>query len=163
MQMAKMSSSRPRNRGAGANTSGSRQKGFDAKKAMVTPKGSRLSQGAQSGSGGAAKSRRVDMVEGPSTARATTPEMAANQGIKKGSHIMNGTEVRRSVALPPGPAINNAVPFGNDLATNVERGGPGVGRVLYGQCGTQGTYGKPVQGNPPAPGELFPGWPASKK
>jgi hypothetical protein len=34
--------------------------------------------------------------------------------------------------------------YGNELATNVGKGGPGTGRTLYGQCGTQGTHGEVV-------------------
>ena len=40
-----------------------------------------------------------------------------------------------------------SVPLGNTLATNVGKGGPGTGRTLYGQSGTNQTYG-PVAGNP---------------
>lgn len=36
-----------------------------------------------------------------------------------------------------------SVPLGNSVAMNVGGGGPGKGRVLYGQCGTQSQYGKP--------------------
>jgi hypothetical protein len=36
-------------------------------------------------------------------------------------------------------------PLGNDLATNVGKGGPGAGRTTY-HCGTQGTQGKPSHG-----------------
>lgn len=35
--------------------------------------------------------------------------------------------------------------MGNDLARNVGKGGPGTGRTLYGQCGTQGQH---PNGNP---------------
>ena len=41
-----------------------------------------------------------------------------------------------------------SVPLGNELAKNVGAGGPGAGRVLYGHCGTQSTYGSPAQGKP---------------
>lgn len=41
-------------------------------------------------------------------------------------------------------------PYGNQLATNVGRGGPGTGRTLYGQGGTQGTHG-PIAGSPRPP------------
>jgi hypothetical protein len=38
-----------------------------------------------------------------------------------------------------------ATRLGNDMATNVGRGGPGVGRVTH-HCGSQGSYGTPAQG-----------------
>jgi hypothetical protein len=33
------------------------------------------------------------------------------------------------------------IKFGNELATNVGKGGPGTGRTLYGQSGQQGCHG----------------------
>jgi hypothetical protein len=41
------------------------------------------------------------------------------------------------------------VPFGNSVALNVKGGGPGTGRTLYGQAGSQGTHGSVNPGNPP--------------
>jgi hypothetical protein len=38
------------------------------------------------------------------------------------------------------------VPFGNSVALNVGKGGPGTGRNLYGQSGVQGCHGQPSQG-----------------
>ena len=40
------------------------------------------------------------------------------------------------------------VKFGNELATNVGKGGPGTGRTLYGQSGQQGTHGATNPGSP---------------
>jgi hypothetical protein len=40
------------------------------------------------------------------------------------------------------------VKFGNEVATNVGKGGPGARRTLYGQSGLQGTNGAPAQGLP---------------
>jgi hypothetical protein len=54
------------------------------------------------------------------------------------------------------------VPLGNAVALNVGKGGVGTGRTLYGQCGSQSTYGPTNPGNPPKAGELFPGWPAKR-
>jgi hypothetical protein len=42
--------------------------------------------------------------------------------------------------------------FGNEVALNVGKGGPGKGRTLYGQSGQQGMHGSPAPGNPPAQG-----------
>jgi hypothetical protein len=48
------------------------------------------------------------------------------------------------------PLHNNrsfqTVPFGNQVALNVGKGGCGTGRTLYGQSGSQGCHGSPVQG-----------------
>ena len=35
---------------------------------------------------------------------------------------------------------------GNSVALNVKGGGPGTGRTLYGQSGSQGCHGQPAQG-----------------
>jgi hypothetical protein len=44
--------------------------------------------------------------------------------------------------------------LGNQVAGNVGGGGPGKGRVLYGQSGLQGQHGAPAPGNPrPVPSE----------
>src|SRR6516225_5549113 len=43
------------------------------------------------------------------------------------------------------------VKFGNELATNVGKGGSGTGRTLYGQSGQQGCHGQPA-GSRPGPG-----------
>jgi hypothetical protein len=40
------------------------------------------------------------------------------------------------------------VPFGNEVALNVGKGGCGTGRTLYGQAGSQGTHGATNPGNP---------------
>ena len=44
-----------------------------------------------------------------------------------------------------GPGVS--VPLGNEVATNVGRGGPGAGRTLYGQSGMNAVHG-PVAGSP---------------
>jgi hypothetical protein len=38
--------------------------------------------------------------------------------------------------------------YGNELATNVGKGGPGVGRTVH-HCGSQGTHGATVAGHSP--------------
>ena len=49
---------------------------------------------------------------------------------------------------PYKPPNFNPVRQGNEIALNVGRGGPGAGRTLYGQAGSQGTYGATNPGNP---------------
>jgi hypothetical protein len=41
----------------------------------------------------------------------------------------------------------NPVPYGNEVALNVGKGGPGAGRTVY-HCGTQATQGATNPGNP---------------
>ena len=43
------------------------------------------------------------------------------------------------------------VPFGNEVALNVGKGGCGTGRTLYGQAGSQGVHGTPDRGMPGLP------------
>jgi hypothetical protein len=48
------------------------------------------------------------------------------------------------------------VKFGNEVALNVGKGGPGAGRTLYGQSGQQGCHGQPASGNPqPQQGDIL--------
>jgi hypothetical protein len=42
------------------------------------------------------------------------------------------------------------VPFGNEVALNVGKGGPGTGRTIH-HCGSQDQHG-PVSGTPRGPG-----------
>jgi hypothetical protein len=51
-----------------------------------------------------------------------------------------------------GPASRNfqQIKFGNEVALNVGKGGPGTGRTLYGQSGTQGQHGSVAGTNKPA-------------
>jgi hypothetical protein len=41
------------------------------------------------------------------------------------------------------------VPFGNEVALNVGKGGPGAGREVM-SCGSQGQHGSAAPGNAPA-------------
>jgi hypothetical protein len=75
-------------------------------------------------------------------------------GTMQGDHITNraggGTGYR-------GERLHNdksfqPVPFGNEVALNVGKGGCGTGRTLYGQAGSQGTHGATNPGSPRPPG-----------
>jgi hypothetical protein len=46
------------------------------------------------------------------------------------------------------------VRFGNEVALNVGKGGPGTGRTTY-ATGTQDQHGQPAPGNPPAQRHSF--------
>jgi hypothetical protein len=86
-------------------------------------------------------------------------------GEKVGSHVTGGggreTPYRGEGKLHAGPSFN-PVPQGNAVAVSTKCG-PGGSRTLYGQSGTDQTYGSPAPGNPPERGELFPGWPVKSR
>lgn len=75
------------------------------------------------------------------------PAGAAGLGSMYGDHTERGATNFRGEKLMAGKA-SGQVPMGNELTTNVGGGGPGKGRTLYGQSGTNQTYGPPAPGNP---------------
>jgi|SRR6516165_12366376 len=85
-----------------------------------------------------------------SGSRGTRPGGAASIGQSYGSHVTNKDDTGYR-----GPKFHSdksfqPVPFGNEVALNVKGGGPGAGRTLHGQSGSQGCHGQPVSGNAPA-------------
>jgi hypothetical protein len=66
------------------------------------------------------------------------------------------TEVIKGRPLPPGLSVK----LGNECATDVGKGGPGAGRKLYGQSGSNQTYGEvnPGASRPGANKPIFPGF-----
>jgi hypothetical protein len=86
---------------------------------------------------------KIRPVVGSTMTRKTNPATAGDFGKSIGNHVMgsgkNGTIQRKDPPLHvPAQAPSR---LGNDLALNVGRGGPGAGRFLHGQSGSQGTYG----------------------
>jgi len=123
---------------------------------MAMPKNKASSKhtkaGARIRSGGGLTSNKVKNV------RQATREMprvrgvnvvAANQaGEMQGNHSTDrGDFPFKREPLYAGPSFQ-PVPLGNTLTNNVGKGGPGAGRTLYGQAGTQCMTGKPAQGVP---------------
>src|SRR5262249_211247 len=104
--------------------------------------------------GGASNYVCPPVKAGSPQTRVVLPDAASNIGRSIGNHI-SGTEgggatvtQRPNVPLyQPTPA---AARMGNDVALNVGRGGPGVGRVVR-DCGSQGQWGPVAPGNPRAP------------
>jgi hypothetical protein len=94
--------------------------------------------------------------------RGTHPGGVAQLGQHTGDHTTNR---RDSSGYRGEPLHNNRnfnpVKFGNELATNVGRGGPGTGRTLHGQSGSQGCHGQPAQGASGLPSTRGQ-WPDSK-
>jgi hypothetical protein len=70
-------------------------------------------------------------------------------GNKQGSHI-----TRHSDTNYRGEPLHNErsfqpVKFGNEVALNVGKGGPGTGRQVM-SCGSQGQHGQAAPGNAPS-------------
>lgn len=85
----------------------------------------------------------------------------AQLGQRQGNHITERGSTRYGgLEINAGPMGGvGAVPLGNEVALNVEGGGPGKGYRQYGQSGSQGCHGKPDAGSPmPKAKALFPGW-----
>jgi len=79
------------------------------------------------------------------------PAGVSQIGYAIGDHTTNrpGSSGYRGEELH-GPASRNAqfTLFGNEVALNVGRGGPGTGRTLHGQSGSQGCHGSVNPGSP---------------
>ena len=74
---------------------------------------------------------------------AYSPRGVSQLGISQGSTLSKtGAFTTQNSALPLSDGQRrDFVPLGNQLATNVGGGGPGTGRTLYGQGGTQQMHG----------------------
>jgi hypothetical protein len=79
--------------------------------------------------------------------KGTRPAGTAQVGIMYGDKATHGNPKGTGYT---GERLHNdrnfqPVKFGNEVALNVGRGGPGTGRTLHGSSGSQGTHG-PVAG-----------------
>lgn len=84
------------------------------------------------------KKRKVGVSVGPRSTEKVNPAAVAQLGTKIGS----------AQAVEPLVAGSmKQVPLGNEVAKNVGSGGPGKGRTLYGQSGSQAQHG-PAAGSP---------------
>jgi hypothetical protein len=110
------------------------------------------------GSGGGGYGSRVH-VEKPirtgSGSYATTPGYTGQLGNKQGDHITRGgSSGYRGEPMHVGRSFQ-PVPFGNQVALNVGKGGPGTGRDVH-ASGSQGTHGGADPGNPrPQQGDIL--------
>ena len=90
------------------------------------------------------------------------PPGVAQLGERVGSHTTTPGRKSdtnyRGQPIFSGQAFNSGVKLGNEVATNVGAGGPGKGRMLHGQSGSQGCHGATNPGNPMPTKELWPGW-----
>src|SRR5215472_12434656 len=82
--------------------------------------------------------------------RGTHPGGVAQLGQHVGDKATHGNP--KGTGYRGEPLHNNRsfqpVPFGNSVALNVGKGGPGTGRTLYGQSGSQGVHGATNPGQP---------------
>jgi hypothetical protein len=96
--------------------------------------------------------REVGVRTGTS-ARVMSPRGVSQIGSSMGNHVTESGKKGQSVEPVRGAALpaGLSVPLGNALATNVAGGGPGKGRNLYGQSGSNKTYGPTNPGVPGLP------------
>jgi hypothetical protein len=82
----------------------------------------------------------------------------AQIGQRQGDHVTHrtGSTGYRGEKLV-GPKHPISVKLGNEVALNVDGGGPGKGRTIY-ETGTQCQTGAPNPGNAPTSKNVFEGW-----
>jgi hypothetical protein len=106
-----------------------------------------------SGGGGYHSRPHVEKpVKTGSGSKSARPGGVGQLGNMQGTHTTN----RRTESSYRGEPLHNdrsfqPVKFGNEVALNVGKGGPGTGRTLYGQSGSQSCHGTPAQGAPGLP------------
>jgi hypothetical protein len=106
--------------------------------------------GKASGGPSSKQVRQVPVRTG-TPARGVSPGGVNQLGTNRGNHATDAQgKILRGDRTPlyggPGPT-NAAQKLGNEIATNVGKGGPGAGRTLHGQSGSQHQYGAP-EGHP---------------
>ena len=100
------------------------------------------------------KARSGGGIQGNKNVKVPVRTGSNAKGVNPGGADQLGQHVGRRQAATPlygGPAPTAAkVPLGNEIATNVGKGGPGAGRTTYAR-GTQATHGpvNPGEGNRP--------------
>lgn len=104
-------------------------------------------------SGGGAtmnKNVRVPIRSGSPNIKKANPDVVSNIGRSIGNHSSEGGgKTTQRPNQPLYQETKDRAPLGNQLVNNVGAGGPGAGRILHGQSGSQGQHG-PV--NPGGPG-----------
>jgi len=111
-----------------------------------------MAKSARHGSGGGGLNTRQHVKPtvrgGPPNTKIVSVSAAGSIGRSKGDHSTEGGG--KTVARPKDPLIQGTrsqVPSGNAVALNVGKGGPGAGRVLHGQAGSQSQHGPANQGS----------------
>jgi hypothetical protein len=111
-------------------------------------------------SGGGINSRvvkQVDIKSGSPNLTAYSPRGVSQIGASQGSTLdRSGSFTTKNSALPLSEGQKrDFVPLGNSLTNNIGAGGPGTGRTLYGQSGTQSVHGPVVQGSAPGQRDIL--------
>jgi hypothetical protein len=91
--------------------------------------------------GAASKMVSPPIKAGSPNTRKATPDGAASVGRIVGNHVSDAAG-SRTTQRPNAPLYTEAKDFvrmGNDVATNVGRGGPGAGRKIH-RSGSQGQW-----------------------
>jgi hypothetical protein len=106
--------------------------------------------GNQKGGGYGSRQHVEKPVRTGSGSHSTRPAGISQIGYQVGDHTTNrpGSSGYRGERLHNPSKNFNPVPYGNEVALNVGKGGCGTGRTLYGQAGSQGTHGATNPGNP---------------
>ena len=103
--------------------------------------------GNQKGGGYGSRQHVEKSVRTGRGSKGTRPAGVAMFGQMQGSHVTRGEEsTYRGEPLHSGRSFQ-PVKFGNEVALNVGKGGPGTGRTTY-SCGSQGVHGGANPGNP---------------
>jgi len=104
--------------------------------------------GNQKGGGYGSRQHVEKPVRTGTGSRSTNPGGVGQLGIKQGDHVTRGgSSGYRGDPFHAGRSFQ-PVPFGNEVALNVGKGGCGTGRTIY-KTGSQGTQGNVAPGNPP--------------
>src|SRR6516162_10124281 len=103
--------------------------------------------GNQKGGGYGSRQHVEKPIRTGSGSRGTNPGGVGQLGQAQGTHVTRGEESNyRGDPLHSGRSFQ-PTKFGNELATNVGRGGPGTGRDVH-ACGSQGVHGSTNPGDP---------------
>ena len=113
----------------------------------------RMNTGRAVSGGGQRMNKNVQprMRPGPRSTNVISPYAVDRLGAAQGNHTTETGSLgpnREPLVARRAPEV----PLGNDLARNVGKGGPGKGRTLYGQGGTNKMYGPVNPGNAPFKG-----------
>jgi len=112
-----------------------------------------VSRGGNQPAGGYGSRQHVEKpVRTGSGSKSARPAGVSQVGYAVGDHTTNrpGSSGYRGEKLHSPERNFQPVPFGNEVALNVGKGGCGTGRTLYGQSGTQGVHGSVNPGQPRA-------------
>jgi hypothetical protein len=104
--------------------------------------------GHRPGGGIASKQHVQTLVRIGTGSKSARPAGVAQIGQSQGDHITNKSDTGYRGERLHNDRSFQPVPFGNEVALNVGKGGCGTGRTIY-ACGSQGTQGSVNPGNPP--------------